>query len=639
MDYRERALIPFSTGELLGERLLVIAPHPDDEVIGCGGLISLHVRDRRSIRTVVVTDGSAGGDPGDASLAETRRKETDAALERLGAPPAIFLAIPDRQAEESVARIAAMIREELLGFTPDLIVMPSPIEIHPDHAAISIAVIELIQQDAELASALRLSRIALMEISQPIRPNLLVDITSVQEDKQEAIRLHRSQIGQRNYDRFARGLNAYRTMTLDGDVQAAEGYYVVGTEWVRTHPLSQLIRDLHGQSAIETSPANLDVSVIVRTRNRPALLREAVASIRASSADAEIVVVNDGGESVESILQGDPKLRLIEFEAKSGRSEAMNRGVEAAGSEWIAFLDDDDLFEPEHLPTLMKAASSGGSVAWYTDAVSVVHERGEDGGTVEKSRDRTYAQDYDASLLLLDNYIPLPTLLIRRSDFLAIKGFDPELDLFEDWDFLIRLSRQGRFTRIPRITCEIRHFVGGDSAILAAPPHSEAYRSAKRRVWEKNSIAPDPELVMNLLESMKNRMAKSHGAMIEREGRARHLELDVIRFQREKEILIAEIMEKSAAHERSAARAEAIEREREEIREALSTLQRAHYDLHAERGRLVYREAELERALADNQQQAAAMTAEIEALNEILNEFRQSRAWKLHQAFQRIRGK
>ena len=638
MDYRERALIPFSTGELLGERLLVIAPHPDDEVIGCGGLISLHVRDRRSIRTLVVTDGSAGGDPGDG-LVDTRRKETDAALERLGAPPAIFLGIPDRRAEESVARIAAMIREQILGFAPDLIVMPSPIEIHPDHAAISIAVIELIQRDAELASTLRLARIALMEISQPIRPNLLVDITSVQEDKQEAIRLHRSQIGQRNYDRFARGLNAYRTMTLDGDVEAAEGYHVVAAEWLRTHSLSRLVRDLHGESSIDTSAAKLDVSVIVRTRNRPALLREAIASIRASSADAEIVVVNDGGGSVESILREDPKLRLLEYDEKSGRSEAMNRGVEAASGEWISFLDDDDLFEPEHLPTLMRAASSGGSVAWYTDAVSVVYERGDDGGAVEKSRDRTYAQDYDASLLLLDNYIPLPTLLLRRSDFLTIKGFDPAFDLFEDWDFLIRLSRQGRFTRIPRITCEIRHFVGGDSAILAAPPQSEAYRSAKRRVWEKNGIALDPDLVMNVLESMKNRMAKSHGAMIEREGRARHLELDVIRLQREKEILISEIAEKSAAHERSVARAEAIEREREEIRVALAALQRAHDELHAERGRLVYREAELERALVDNQRQAAAMTAEIEALNQLLNEFRQSRAWMLHRAFQRIRGK
>src|SRR5439155_26777452 len=106
--------------------------------------------------------------------------------------------------------------------------------------------------------------------------------------------------------------------------------------------------------------------VVVRTKDRPTLLREAIDSIRASGYPAEIVVVNDGGKAPEA-----RDIRLVNLAQSAGRSEAMNRGVRAAKSAFIAFLDDDDLFYPEHIDTLTSAARAAtGDVAWYTDAVS-----------------------------------------------------------------------------------------------------------------------------------------------------------------------------------------------------------------------------------------------------------------------------
>src|SRR5207244_1160629 len=137
--------------------------------------------------------------------------------------------------------------------------------------------------------------------------------------------------------------------------------------------------------------------------------------------------------------------RVINNRGSRGRSEAMNIGVREAKSEFVAFLDDDDLYYPEHLPTLAAAAHASQHVAWYTDAVSAFLRLGESGDYETYSRLRIFGQDFDRDQLLLDNYIPLPTLLVPRKTFLDAGGFDSKFDLFEDWDFLIRLSQRGTF--------------------------------------------------------------------------------------------------------------------------------------------------------------------------------------------------
>ena len=58
----EADAIPYEPARLRGERLLVLAPHPDDEVIGCGGVAAQHLREGRSVRVVIATDGAQAGD-------------------------------------------------------------------------------------------------------------------------------------------------------------------------------------------------------------------------------------------------------------------------------------------------------------------------------------------------------------------------------------------------------------------------------------------------------------------------------------------------------------------------------------------------------------------------------------------------
>jgi LmbE family N-acetylglucosaminyl deacetylase/GT2 family glycosyltransferase len=628
MQFVEHGLIPFEPTELRGETLLVLAPHPDDEVIGCGGVVALHARENRRIHIVIVTDGRASTPDADpAELVERRRRESMAGLAEIGVHEAEFLNLPDRQLDSSPELLGSLLREVLLRTAPDLVILPSPVEIHPDHRALAMAFIELIQADASLTGALAVARIAFMEISQPIRPNALVDITEVAELKESAIGQHESQSHLRDYSWYARGLNQYRTMTLDEPCLFAEAYWVTDAQYLRSTPLSAIEAAVRGNSTISVEAEPLPVTVIVRTKDRPALLRQAIASIRSSSASAAIVLVNDGGKNIGDAA--GENVTVVEHQTSRGRSEAMNSGVAKAATEWIAFLDDDDLFYPEHLPTLFTAAASRDALGWYTDAVSAVYETGEDGAPVVRQRLRSYAADFDRALLAVDNFIPLPTLLIRKSDFLAAGGFDAAFDLFEDWDFLLRLSERGELIRIPKVTCEIRHFEGSGSAMLENPSRSEGYRRAKLQVWKKHGFTDDRAKIFEAVEALKDSLSESRTRAQIEIGRGRHLERDVARLQREvrrfetdKATLIDELA--AAAHRESntEARARDLAARIEEMA--------AEYQMRID---------ELTGAIAGSSAHAGELYGEIARLNALLEEMRGTKAWRLHRAVERMRGR
>jgi LmbE family N-acetylglucosaminyl deacetylase len=621
----EAEAIPYEPALLRGERLLVLAPHPDDEVIGCGGLVALHLREGRAVRVVVATDGAQGG------AAEVRQEESRQALQVLGdggvgkSAMLAFLGWPDRGLDDSVA---PKLREELLSFRPDLILAPAPIEIHPDHSALARIFCELVQRDETLFADLAVARVAFYEVGQPLRPNAIVDISDVAEAKYAAIAEHKSQLAQRDYVAYARGLNAYRAMTLPPETKFAEGYYVVELKALWTTPVSELRRLAGAPKELAVSGEPVPINVVIRTKNRPALLAEAIASVRATGYPCEIVVVNDGGETLD--LDG---VKLVQHETSQGRAEAGNAGVRAASNGYVVFLDDDDLFYPEHLATLAGATASSTHAAWYTDAVSAYLSD-------SVRRTRIYAQSFDRELLRVDNYIPLPTVLFRREQFLELGGFDSSFDLFEDWDFLLRLAGRGDFLRIPRVTCEIRHFEGGTSVVLAAPEGSAEFRAAKLRIWEKHGV--DAATFARAYEKQKRRMMTTYADAVAIRGEADDLRRDMARVEREKAQIIAQNAEAADTINGYALRV----RELEGAMNALAAIA-ADYEYKTLQVERLTRE--LEAHAAENDQIRAVNAAthdelqrtrvEIERLNGLLNMIYGSRTWKLHTTIERIRGR
>jgi LmbE family N-acetylglucosaminyl deacetylase/glycosyltransferase involved in cell wall biosynthesis len=613
MTMPEAEAIPFEPKDLRGERLLVLAPHPDDEVIGCGGLVALHLREGRKVHVVVATDGAQAGD------SAQREAESHAALAVLGDATIEFLRFSDRrlsEARELDDRIAAILRE----WKPDLVAVPSPLEIHPDHVALSRAFCDLIARDASLFADLAVARVAFYEVSAPLRPNVLLDITSVADAKYAAIAAHASQAAMRDYTSYARGLNTWRTMTLPPHVKFAEAYWTIFLPSLRTTPFSAL-REAMGPTRIDVVNEPLPISVIVRTKDRPALLAEAVASIRATGYPAEIVVVNDGGAPphVEGVT-------LVAHENSRGRSEAANAGVKAAKNEYIAFLDDDDLYYPEHLATLVDAARGSNVTAWYSDAVSAFID-GE-----SRQPMRIYARDFDRELLLVDNYVPLPTLLLRRSDFLELGGFDTDFDLFEDWDFLIRLSQRGDFVHVPHITCEIRHIKGRGSIVMDNPEGSPKFREARLQVWRKHAELMGDNLFANVFEREKRRAIALEEWVTDAHGALSLRDQDIARLERDKQSLIAQIGAVSERINETMMRISHLEGANAEIRGALD-------NANCERYIATTRLSEVEPALVELQRTNGALYAEVARMQNLLDAIFKSRTWKLHTIVERVKGR
>jgi len=285
-----------------------------------------------------------------------------------------------------------------------------------------------------------------------------------------------------------------RCLTLPAGVHRAEAYHVVDPRYVRTHSAAEWAGAQGPSSGLEDAGEAATLDVVVRTRNRPHLLREALVSIRAQLHPAhKVIVINDGGESVAAVCSSEENgldLELVEFEASRGRSAAAQAGLECATASHVVFLDDDDLMYPDHLLVLGKAVARGVS-APYVDAVQGLW-RMTDGGDFEQvSRHRTFGGEFDPSLFELVNHIPLPCAAIPRELALELGGFDPDLELYEDWDLLLRLAARSSFVYIPKVTCEYRMIEGSGEITAANPPGSPGQLAALERIWRRHGLMED----------------------------------------------------------------------------------------------------------------------------------------------------
>ena len=185
------------------------------------------------------------------------------------------------------------------------------------------------------------------------------------------------------------------------------------------------------------------VTVIVPTKDRPQPLAQALASIAGQELrDIEVVVVNDGGEDVEVVtsrFEGQVVVRLITLSSNQGLSQARNIGVQAARGRYLAFLDDDDVYFPQHLAVTLEAAEASGADMVYTDCL--VSDR-----RLDPSRWRSAAVEnafdypFNADMLSVMNYIPVTAVVCRMRPDLGV-WFDSTLSLHEDWDLWLRLTR------------------------------------------------------------------------------------------------------------------------------------------------------------------------------------------------------
>ncbi len=513
---------------------LVIAPHADDETLGCGGLVAQLAAGGAAVRVLYLTD-SAGAPPGEPGLAARRAAEAAAAIAILGVAGHERTELPDGQLARHLDAAAAAIRRALLAQRPRLLLVPSPLEVSADHRAAFAAVhrvLTAIRPGDDLATALDGLEVLLYELNRPLHPDLLVDVSGELPLLERAIAAHSSQLERHPYGRAALGLRHFRTLTLGPNVMAAEAYRrLTLADFVTAGP-SALVTRLGGTPApiwIEDGPL---VSVIVRTKDRPALLAQALASLAAGSyRRVEVLLVNDGGAPPEPPPDFPFALRRVDHAASRGRAAAANAGLALASGDYVGFLDDDDLVEPEHLETLVGFARATAAPVVYTDAAVAIYEPDAELGWRCVERSLPYSRDFDPDLLCFDNYIPLHTLLVERALLERAGPLDESFEFFEDWDLLIRLAALTRFLHLARVTCEYRHFRGSAHHALGELPRDRPdFLATKARVLEKHRDAVPAARLAAVVDRLR---AEGVLALHEAERRRRELAESTERSARE----------------------------------------------------------------------------------------------------------
>ncbi len=211
--------LPEQLETLRRQRVLVVAPHMDDEVIGCGGTLLLHRALQSEVRVVFVSDSSgAVNDPGLAkNLHGIRRAEMMKVSDVLALASVVELGFADGSLMSHEEAIASRLAEELRSYRPAQVLCPFPADGHADHQATAVA----------LALATRLAgwqgEVLAYEVWSTLWPNMAVDIGTVADEKARLIRMYVSEMGDRDYAAAVLGLNRYRGM--QHRVEVAEAFH------------------------------------------------------------------------------------------------------------------------------------------------------------------------------------------------------------------------------------------------------------------------------------------------------------------------------------------------------------------------------------------------------------------------------
>jgi len=195
------------------------------------------------------------------------------------------------------------------------------------------------------------------------------------------------------------------------------------------------------------------VSVVIPTHNRPAMLAEAIASVRAQTfSDYEIIVVSNGESDDMRRASREAAAGCVYLELKEGNvSAARNFGVISAKGEWIAFLDDDDLWLPHKLERQLAEAERTNAdlicsdyVEFYPDGERIWRWRLPDGWSYTKAVNHGW---WTAGT---------PTVVVRKKTLVQLGGFDPSLRCAEDLDMWRRISWAHAICQVPEILVRVR---------------------------------------------------------------------------------------------------------------------------------------------------------------------------------------
>jgi len=282
---------------------------------------------------------------------------------------------------------------------------------------------------------------------------------------------------------------------------------------------------LHARAAVY-EPAGVResrISVVVQTAGAPRPLLRALDSLTAQTfPNWEAVIVDHGGFPVESLLRAHPAWGRISYARLSGvhnPGAARNLGLRMIRGEYVASLEADDVFEPDHLQRSVDAIARTGAMASLAGARLVLERTNGAASTSEPLGESPPFGCEESDVVRLDvaHAVPLQGIVFYRGLIDRIGTFNEGVPLLDDWDFTLRLARAARFapTGSPSVGVGVRiglvaqrlgaalpHYLAVLDALYAAYPADT--RVAEARTRHRASVA-------NALAAAPDGLREPHG--------------------------------------------------------------------------------------------------------------------------------
>jgi len=198
-----------------------------------------------------------------------------------------------------------------------------------------------------------------------------------------------------------------------------------------------------------TTASTLTISALIPTYNRAGYVGRAIEScLMQTLAPQEIIVVDDGSTdgTAEVLATYGDKLTVVR-QSNSGLSAARNAGIRVASGDYVAFLDDDDVWLPDKLACQKQAlADAPGALVVSTDFGYVV----EDGSESIPLAPRRPGQSSILAALLMGDWLSPSTVMVHREALLDVGLFDPYLPPCDDWEMWLRLAQRYAWVEVPQ---------------------------------------------------------------------------------------------------------------------------------------------------------------------------------------------
>ena len=236
------------------------------------------------------------------------------------------------------------------------------------------------------------------------------------------------------------------------------------------------------------------VSVILTTFNRSSRLKKAIQSVlNQTYPDFELIIVDDNSkDDTEKVVKSfkDPRISYIKRTKTSGTdAKPRNQGIMASKGEYIAFLDDDNTYRPDHLMALYNELTRVSPIPYATKEITtldvVYGDRWLTDETGNIKPQLGISMDFDPTMLMQRNFIDTSDVLIKRQALFDVGGVDERWHKYLDWNLWVRMCKAGKkFKRVPIILTDY---------YLHTKMRSVNYKTKGETLKGENSVTFVPE--------------------------------------------------------------------------------------------------------------------------------------------------